>query len=374
MTLVGKAIQFATSLGNNFFDQVNQIPGQFVSDQYQKYWNNYYSRQQQKAQKEAEERQNAEWWKRYEAQLAYQSPAHQAQLIRQAGGNPLTLFAQGYSPNPANPVQPGLSSPSLTPYDAGASDLFKTVNPRVGNIDASTREMYQNTALGRAQEDLLKTQKLSVQQEMRIRSFEEKFQEAIQEDRLDKYRAEVDSAIKYIDNLDAETKKALAETDYYKQLKEQSIALEALYTFQVEGIGPAQIANMQAGTAHLWSQRNEIETLLQQKYDNLAESTWRLANLSSLDWARLDIENGQLKINDFLSQLQSGRLDFDKLLGWTKFGSGALMTIVGVILIATGVASPLGFALLGIGGTGAVTSIPGKGAGNANSSYPSIAK
>lgn len=350
MTLVGKAIQFATSLGNNFLDQVKQIPGQFVSDQYQKYWNNYYSRRQEAAQKRAEERQNAEWWKRYEAQLAYQSPAHQAQLIRQAGGNPLTLFAQGYSPNPANPVQPGLSSPSLTPYDAGASDLFKTVNPRVGNIDASTREMYQQTALGKAQEDLLRTQKLSVLQEMRIRSFEEKFQEAIQEDRLDKYRAEVDSAIKYIDNLDAETKKALAETDYYKQLKYQSIALEALYKFQVEGLGPAQVASLNASAFRDNQQANEIMKLLQVKYENLEESTKRLIDLSYFDDRRLDIDYDRLEVERALQELQEGKFTYQKI---KNLGKGSLI-VLGVALVASGVATHLGLALLGIGGVSSV--------------------
>lgn len=374
MTLIGKIAKFGAGLVTGLGDQIKQIPGQFVSDQYQKFWNNYYSRRQEQAQKRAEERANAEWWKRFEAQQESQSPANMAKMIREAGGNPLTLFAQGYSPNPANPVGPGLSSPSMPSYDAGASDLFKTVNPRIDNINADTKALWQSTAVGRAQEELLKSQNLSVLQEMRIREFEEKFQEAIQEQRLDKYKAEVDAAIKYLDNLDAEKNKHLAETDYYKQLKNQSVALEALYHFQVDGLGPAQIANLQAGSAHLWSQRKEIETLLQQKYDNLAESTWRLANLSSIDWARLDIENGQLKVNEFLSELQSGKLTFDKLLNWSKFGSGAIMSIIGVILIATGVAAPLGYALLGIGGPATVTSLPGKDAQNSNNLYPSIAK
>lgn len=325
-------------------------------------WQNQrnYERQVQ-AQKDAESRQNLEWWKRQQHLENYQSPANMARLIREAGGNPLALFSQGYSPNPANPVSPGLSSPNigsttanpvLDPLTTAEIDLMKAQAEKLrSDIDVNKSDISLNSAY----EEFTKQQTLSEEQLTRLRSIEADVQEAVKDDNIESYKVSLMKLYAEVANIDA-------NSDLARQTQQNLIITSLIEDYKLKHILPAELRQIDATTFNLnaggvnylaqanlsQTQANEIQALLPYKQQKLSAETWQIFNDVTRDWAKFGLENERLEIEKALKDIEEGKWDLQKVKSFTNAG---LITI-GALLVATGAGAPLGYSLMAVGGVG----------------------
>lgn len=221
--------------------------------------------QQQRFQKRAEQRSNAEWWERFNAMNRYNSPENQAKLITKAGGNPLSLFSNGYSPNPVNPTSPSFSNPAFAGVNTATANEAALIQSQVNLNNANAEKALSDVdvnkseiSLNSAYEEFTKQQTLSEEQLTRLRTLEADIQEATKGTQIQTY-------ITALEKMQAEVKSIDQNTEYYRQLTFQVELARVVEQFNLDYLLPAQLQNINADTKVKLSQANlnnkEVEHL-----------------------------------------------------------------------------------------------------------------